>query len=147
MTRLIEYIRQTPRDEGTHGILQPGQVLEVNEDQYQSALDSDSFRALACEGDAALTSGDATDFPVPGPTPFYDLSRFAWHKPRVRERLRRLPLRRILEIAKAVQHLTGQDLAYGPGVNRWVTVDEIVTIAITFRWTSPARRVGGVTVA
>jgi len=143
--RYIEYIRDEARNEGSLGIVQPGQVLEVNEDQYHTAIASDSFRALACDVEEA-TERDPEDFPQPGPTPFYDLSRFPWHKPRLRERLRALPYRRVIDMAKAVQHITGQDVSWGTGVPRHYTVDEMVTLAIEFGWTSPPKHRGGVAI-
>lgn len=144
MTRFIEYTRPHPRDEGSHGIVQPGQVLEVSEDQYHSAIASDSWRALACEEVAEPLNKE--DFPQPAPTPFYNLPRLHWHKPRLKARLRRLPLRQIMLVAQAVEHITGQNVNYGPGAQRYDTVDEVITLAVTFGWTTPTRLVGGVAV-
>ena len=133
MARYIEYTNREPQEVGRYGRLSFGQVIEVNEDEFHSALTSDDFREVA--GDKA----DFSDCPEPRPTAVYDLTTFNWEGKRLSARLRKKSKIHLNKIAKAVEEVTGQDVPFGQHSTTDDVVDGITRVAVDFGWTTPKK--------
>jgi len=136
MARLIEHIAPERKNQGHLGWLDPGQVVEVGEEEFQTAIRSDDFRAVETANEEGEEI-DKSEFPRPRLSPYYDLTQFDWESPHLQRRLGIQSRRTLDKLAMAVEDVTGVSQPWGDRAKAQEIVNSITATAIEFGWTQP----------
>ncbi len=131
MARLIEHIATEKKDQGSLGWLEPGQVVEVGEHEFQTAIKSKDFKAVDLSGDEEI---DANDFPKPAYSSYFDLTHYDWESPNLQKRLSLESTRTLRKIAMAVEDITGVSQPWSEGSKVEDTINSITQTAVEFKW-------------
>lgn len=132
--RLVQFVGEAPDKIGRFGIVNPGDILHVDEDEYQTAIRGGRF----IDGSGVVEEGTEEQEvrKIPGPTnhKLFDLRTIHWEKTNLRSRLLRRSKPVLNKIAKAMEDLSGLSLPYGQGVSRNEIVNALVATARVLKW-------------
>lgn len=131
MARLIEHIATERKNQGHLGWLEPGQVVEVGEHEFQTAIKSNDFKAVELSGSEEI---DPDEFPKPAYSRYFDLTHYDWASPNLQKRLSKESTRTLRKIAMAVEDVTGVSQPWSEHSKAEDAVNSITHTAMEFGW-------------
>lgn len=111
---------------GRFGRVKPGQVLLLDNHEYESVKDDRHFRKKAEQLKPGLV--------FPGPTPHFDLRSIPWKEERLPQDLDKRSKDTIMKIGNAMKAL-GVKVQIAHRLNKRVMVDAIIEAATAMGWT------------
>tara|TARA_R110000803_G_scaffold39351_2_gene84943 strand:- start:911 stop:1318 length:408 start_codon:yes stop_codon:yes gene_type:complete len=132
MNRRLEYISETSERIGQHGILKQGDVIKVDEHEYQTGLQSDKFQDVQADDDF---EEEVNTHKEPINNRFFDLRTINWQRAQVVKGLQSRTKMSLNKIAKAMEEVSGLNVAYGSDASKKQIAEGLFFAARRMNWT------------
>lgn len=132
--RLVQFVGDSPDKIGRFGTVNPGDILHVDEDEYQTSIKGGRFIDASGEAEEGEEEQEAREVPSPPNHKLFDLRTIHWDKPSLRARLLRRSKPVLTKIVRAMEETSGMSLPYGSGVSRNEMANAVVATARILKW-------------